>query len=63
MTPAWTVWLNLIITQGIPAAHKIWQLTQSKDAPTEEDWIALETLAQKRAEDYLAEARARVGMD
>jgi hypothetical protein len=55
--------ISLIITQGIPAAEKLWQIWQSKAAVTQADWDALKVLSLQTARSNMLLALARNGVD
>jgi hypothetical protein len=55
--------ISLIITQGIPAAEKLWQLWSSKAAVTQADWDALKALSLQNARSNMMLALARNGVD
>ena len=55
--------ISLIITQGIPAAEKLWQIWQSKAAVTQADWDSLKALSNQTARSNMLLALARNGVD
>ena len=55
----WAALLPIIIRDGIPAAMRIWQLINSSEPPTQEEWDRLEALSHKTYDDYLREAQER----
>ena len=50
-----SLWIQLLITYGIPDAYKIYQVVKSwtdGKEPTPEDWKSLLALVGKKIEDY-----------
>ncbi len=58
----WATIIQLIISEGIPAAYKIWQLASSGKDPTEADWQALLALEGKTALDQLKASLTAAGI-
>lgn len=56
----WAILAPIIARHGIEFAYKLAALMKSNNEPTEEDWQALRSLAQKRFDDYLMESYRRI---
>lgn len=54
----WTILIPIIAKYGVEFAYQLWANIKAGD-PTEEQWTALRTLADKSYDDYIAEARAK----
>lgn len=62
MMLGWADIVKLIISEGIPAAYKLWQLVTAGKDPTEEDWQALLALEAQTAADQMKAAIVRAGI-
>ncbi len=49
----WTAIINLILTVGLPAAEKLWQLASKASVPTQADWDAIKAAAKETAADKM----------
>lgn len=49
----WATIANLIVTIGLPAAEKLWNLVTTNTAPTQADWDTLKALANQTAKDRM----------
>lgn len=50
---SWIDIANLILTVGLPAAEKLWQLATTATVPTQADWNTVTVLAGQKAKDIL----------
>lgn len=58
----WITLANLILTVGLPAAEKLWNLVTSGTPPTQADWDALKALASAKASDKMAAQLTAAGI-
>lgn len=55
--------IQLILSEGLPVAEKLWTLWESKATVTKADWDQLTALSQQNARSQLADAVKRAGID
>jgi hypothetical protein len=52
------IWIQLIISEGLPLAYEIWKVFAGNTEPTEADWQKLLAIAGKTEQQYVDEAAA-----
>ena len=55
-------WILLIARYGIPSAMQIWEVLANKSEPTAEDWNKLLVINDKTKEQYIEEAKIKLGV-
>lgn len=54
------IWVQLLLQYAPETVYKIWQMFQSKTAPTDADWKVLIDLGKKTEQEYVDEAIAKL---
>lgn len=58
----WATLLPVIIEHGIPYAFKLWDVISRHPEPTLEAWKELLAFSDKTYDDYIREAKEKVGL-
>jgi len=58
----WTVLIPLIARYGVPLVFQMVEVFKRNTEPTQQDWVDLVKLVDKSKDEYIAEAKAKLGI-